>query len=192
MPCICICLFPYSAPAFPLKRSRRRVHPRYASEKGAPSAAVSKIPVISVVVLAVVLGSRTVEMPATQTLIIHGSRACRPAKVIPLKVRILTIACASCCHCQREFVRTYVFTITRIDVCPYCKSKKSSPTLHMTTTPVTTVMLPPITTANTLAEMLKLIGLRDQTNWWLHVCVCVLFYFTSACPQKHLRRVNPG
>ena len=47
----------------------------------APSAALPKSPAGSVVVLAEGLGSRTVVMSVTQSLVIHGSRAFRLAKV---------------------------------------------------------------------------------------------------------------
>ena len=42
---------------------------------------LSKNPANAAVVLAAVLGSRTVEMSGTQALTIHGARASRPAKV---------------------------------------------------------------------------------------------------------------
>ena len=47
----------------------------------APSAAWPRNPVLVAVALLVVLGSRTVEMPATQSLTTHGLRGCRLANV---------------------------------------------------------------------------------------------------------------
>ena len=49
---------------------------------GVSSAVLSKNMANAVVVLGVVLGSRDVEIPATHSLIIHGPRAYRPAKIL--------------------------------------------------------------------------------------------------------------
>ena len=45
------------------------------------NAALSRNPVDVAVALAVVLGSRTAEMPGTQSLVIHGPRASKLVKV---------------------------------------------------------------------------------------------------------------
>ena len=51
------------------------------------SVPLPSIPVNAPVALAAVLGSRTVEMLATLSLIIHGPRASRSAKVFPFRFR---------------------------------------------------------------------------------------------------------
>ena len=50
-------------------------------QMGAPSVVLSGNLASSVVAVEAVLGSRNVDMSVTQSLSIHGSRACRPAQV---------------------------------------------------------------------------------------------------------------
>ena len=70
----CVILTPASAQ----KHQRRWVYLPVAT--GVPSVALPRNLANSVVALAAVLGSRSVEMPVTQSLVIRGSRASEPAK----------------------------------------------------------------------------------------------------------------
>ena len=54
---------------------------------GVPSAALSRNPVNTVAVLAAVLGSRTAEMSTIYSLVTHGMRALKPAKVFRILSR---------------------------------------------------------------------------------------------------------
>ena len=96
---ICLSNVNTSSPTFFQRYPEQRVHMvrEIQVEAGVLSVARSRNPVNQIVALAVVLGSRTVEMSVTQSLTIHGLRASRPAKVSQRKTKFCVIQNMS--HC---------------------------------------------------------------------------------------------
>ena len=123
--CVIITLQP-----FPQKQSRRR----YSLEKRVTSVVFSRNPANSAVVLAAVIGSRTVETSAAQTLIIHGSRAPRPAH--DLRVCLLSNHRHYSCYTTSELTWTPLLGYQMIIIItPRCILSLVCPILARRSTP---------------------------------------------------------